>query len=94
MSKEQKFTFDVALQKLRVKERVGRKSWPAAQFLFLVPGSEFEVSRAPLLGIYPAGTKIVYSPHIDVSYARGRVAVWNPAMDDVLADDWYSVTTG
>ena len=57
-------------------------------FLFLVPGSVFEVNRAPLLGIYPAGTKINYHSHVDMKTADGYVVPWLCSQTDLLATDW------
>jgi hypothetical protein len=58
------------------------------QFVFLVNGSEFKVNRAPLLGIFPEGTEIIYRPHIDMKYQDGSVGVWLASMGDIMADDW------
>ncbi len=59
-------------------------------FLFLVPGSQFEVNRAPLLGIYPAGSVIDYQPHVDMRTANGRIVPWICSQSDLLATDWES----
>lgn len=81
--------FGIALQGLKEGKRVLRKGWNGKDmFLFLVPGSRFEVNRAPLLGIYPAGTVINYQPHIDMKTAQGTVVPWLASQSDVLADDW------
>jgi len=60
-------------------------------FLFLVPGSTFEVHRPPLLGIYPAGTQINYQPHIDIKTADGRIVPWVAAQSDLLGEDWVQL---
>ena len=57
-------------------------------FVFLVPGSVFKVSRAPLLGIYPEGTEIKYHAHVDMKTADGQVVPWLCSQTDLLADDW------
>ena len=81
--------FGMAVQGLKDGKRVLRKGWNGKDmFLFLVPGSRFEVNRAPLLGIYPAGTVINYQPHIDMKTAQGTVVPWLASQSDVLADDW------
>ena len=47
-----------AVWMMREGERVRRSGWNGkGMFLFLVPGSHFKVNRAPLLGIYPEGTR-------------------------------------
>lgn len=60
-------------------------------FIFLVPGSIFNVNRPPLLGIYPEGTEIQYHAHIDMKTANGTIAPWLASQTDMLADDWTIV---
>lgn len=82
-------TFGEALAALKEGKRVKREGWNGkGMFLFLVPGSTFQVSRAPLLGIYPAGTTINYHAHIDMKTAQDTVVPWLASQTDVLAEDW------
>jgi hypothetical protein len=81
-----------ALHILRNGGKVTRKGWKGEEmFLFLVPGSTFEVSRPPLLGIHPAGTQVAYRPHIDIQLADGTIAPWAATQSDLLAWDWEKV---
>ena len=81
--------FGDALNALKLGMKVARKGWNGkGMFLFLVPGSQFAVNRAPLLGIYPEGTVIDYCPHIDMRTADGKIVPWLASQTDVLADDW------
>ena len=85
-------TFGDAVHLLKLGHKVTRAGWNGkGMFLFLVPGSQFKVSRPPLLGIYPEGTEINYRPHIDMKTADGSVSTWNPTCNDVLAEDWMVV---
>jgi hypothetical protein len=86
------FSFSTALQALKTGKRVGRREWKNARFVFLVQGSEFEVSRAPLNEFFAEGTKVTYRPHIDMCGADGSIGTWSPSMVDIMADDWYEVT--
>ena len=53
--------FGEALEALKLGKKVTRAGWNGkGMFLFLVPGSTFQVNRPPLLGIYPEGTEINY----------------------------------
>lgn len=82
-------TFDNALPLLRAGELLARDGWNGnGMFIYLVPGSTFEVNRPPLLGIYPAGTTIEYRPHIDMRTADGSCVPWLASQTDLLADDW------
>lgn len=84
--------FGWAIVALKAGSRVARLGWNGkSMFLFLVPGSVFKVNRAPLLGIYPEGTKITYQPHIDMKTAQGTVVPWLASQSDVLAEDWAIV---
>jgi hypothetical protein len=81
--------FGRALELLREGKRVSRSGWNGkGMFVFLVPGSTFQVNRPPLLGIYPEGTRINYCPHIDMRTADDRVVPWLASQTDVLAEDW------
>lgn len=81
--------FGWALGMLKSGQRVYRSGWNGKDmFIFLVPGSTFEVNRAPLLGIYPEGTQIQYHAHIDMKTAQGYVVPWLASQADLLAEDW------
>lgn len=81
--------FSAALELIKSGHRVERAGWNGkGMFVFLVPGSQFVVNRAPLLGIYPEGTVIDYCPHIDMKTAQGSVVPWLASQSDLLAEDW------
>ena len=83
------FDFVVALALLKNGARVSRTGWnDHHMFIYLVDGSEFEVNRPPLLGIYPEGTKIKYLPHIDMKTADGSCVPWIASQTDLLSSDW------
>lgn len=85
--------FGEALAELKNGERVTRPGWNGkAMFLYLVPGSTFEVNRPPLLDIYPEGTQIRYCPHIDMRTADGSCVPWLASQTDLLAEDWETVS--
>jgi len=83
--------FSTALKFVMSGSRMGRTEWKNARAIFLVPGSTFQVTRAPLLGIFPEGTEINYRPHIDMIGSDGSVGTWSPSMVDILATDWTTV---
>lgn len=81
--------FGQAVRLLKIGKRVHRTGWNGkGMFLFLVPGSQFNVNRPPLLGIYPEGTRIDYRAHIDMKTADGSVVPWVASQSDILAEDW------
>jgi len=81
--------FGQALEALKNGKKVARSGWNGkGMFLFLVPGSQFAVSRPPLLGIYPEGTIINYHAHVDMKTATGDVVPWLCSQTDMLAEDW------
>lgn len=85
-------SFGTALQVLREGHRVRRKGWTVDTFLYLVPGSTFEVDRPPLLGIFKKGTIVTYEEHIDCcSGPNLECSVWGPSLQDSLANDWVTV---
>lgn len=86
-------SFGAAIELLQQGRKVARKGWNGkGMFLFLVPGSTFNVNRPPLLGIYPEGTEIVYQPHIDMKTADDRVVPWVASQSDMLCNDWVIVS--
>jgi hypothetical protein len=81
--------FSNALLHLKQGGKVSRAGWNGkGMFLFLVPGSTFKVSRAPLLGVYPEGTQINYRSHIDMKTVDGEVVPWVASQSDILSEDW------
>lgn len=81
--------FSQALELIKAGKRVQREGWNGkGMFLFLVPGSTFEVNRPPLLGILPEGTMVEYHAHIDMKTAQGYVIPWLASQADLLCDDW------
>lgn len=81
--------FGIVLDGLRAGHRFARTGWNGKDmFIYLVPGSQFEVNRKPLLGIYPEGTQIDYRPHIDMRTADGSCVPWVASQTDLLAEDW------
>lgn len=85
-------TFGDALEALKAGGKVARDGWNGkGMFLFLVPGSTFQVNRAPLLGIYPEGTTIEYHSHIDMKTAQGYVVPWLASQADMLSNDWHLI---
>ena len=82
--------FGWALHQIKAGKSVGRDSWIDGQFVFLVSGSNFQVNRPPLLGIFTEGTKISYLPHLDWSDGNGDIGPWPKMDDDILAEDWFA----
>jgi hypothetical protein len=85
-------SFSAALYAVKEGLRAARRGWTGkGMFIFLVPGSTFYVSRAPLLGIYPEGTQIDYHAHIDMALADGQIVPWLASQTDLLAHDWMVI---
>ncbi len=81
--------FSQALVAIKQGACVRRKGWNGPdQFIFMVPGSTFQVNRPPLLGIFPEGTQIDYQPHIDIRNQQGQIVPWLASQGDLFATDW------
>ena len=86
-------SFSEALEIVKAGGRVARRGWNGKDmFIFLVPASNFQVNRPPLLGIYPEGTEVTYHAHIDMKTAQGYVVPWLASQADLLDADWIDVT--
>lgn len=84
--------FSQALDLIKAGSRLTRTGWNGKNmFVFMVNGSNFTVSRPPLLGIFVEGTPIDYRPHIDMKYADGTIGVWLASHGDMFAEDWQVV---
>ena len=85
--------FGVALVCLQVGFKVCRYGWNGkAMWLYLVPGSTFEVAEGrPLATHLPVGESVTYQSHIDMRAADGTHFAWNPNCPDVIAHDWQIV---
>lgn len=88
---EEQFNFSWALSEIKQNIKMRRTDWALDEFVFLVPGSNFKVNRAPLLGIYEDGTEINYQPHIDKCMVNGTIMAWNPSNEDLLSNNWVRV---
>lgn len=81
--------FGQVLEFVKKGKLISRAGWNGkGMFLYYVPGSQFEVNRAPLNAIFPEGTVIDYSPHIDMKTADGKCVPWLASQTDILAEDW------
>ena len=81
--------FSNVLEALKAGLVARRTGWNGkGMFIFLVPGSRFNVNREPLLSILGEGTPVSYHGHIDMKMADGSIMVWSPAQVDLLGDDW------
>lgn len=85
-------SFSAALVQIKAGARVARAGWNGKDmFIFLVPGSTFEVNRQPMLSVFGEGTKVEYHAHIDMKTAQGYVVPWLASQADLLAEDWVMV---
>lgn len=86
--------FSEALKLLKAGKLLARAGWNGrGMFIYLVPGSDFAVSRPPLDGIFPHGMQVSYLPHIDMRTADPypTCVPWLASQTDVLAEDWVEV---
>lgn len=89
------WSFSEALMHVKHGGYAARKGWNGKNmFIFLVPGSTFQVNRPPLLGIFPEGTEINYHGHIDLRAADGTIVPWLASQADMLAEDWLLYNPG
>lgn len=93
MTITEQLTFSEALIAINSNKKVARLGWNGKDmFIFLIPGSTFEVTEGrPLAAHVPAGTKVDYRPHIDMKTVDGSIVPWVASQTDVLANDWYIV---
>lgn len=84
--------FSYALEQIKHGGRMARAGWNGkGMFVFLVPGSVFNVNREPLLSILGEGTEVNYHGHIDMRTADGMIVPWVASQSDLLSEDWEVV---
>lgn len=84
------FDFGDAIFAMKKGRKVARRGWNGKDmFLFLVPGSTFNVNRPPLNKFYPDGAEVKYQPHIDMKTVDGSIVPWLASQTDMLAEDWF-----
>lgn len=84
--------FSQALLEAKQGAQITRTGWNGkGMFVFMVNGSNFKVSRPPLMGIFDEGTDIEYRPHLDMRYADGTIGVWLASHGDLFGEDWEIV---
>lgn len=81
-------TFEFALAKIKEGKLLASESLSVA-FIFLIPGSNFQVNRHPLDTILPRGMEVKYRPHIGCCFTDGTFGEWSPTNEALLADDWH-----
>jgi len=92
LDKVSTLSFFEALLAVRGGLRAARAGWNGkGMFIFLVPGSTFQVNREPLLSILGEGTEVQYHGHIDMKTAQGYIVPWLASQADLLSDDWSIV---
>jgi hypothetical protein len=87
------FNFSIALSHLKQGFKVARTGWNGkGMWLYLVPGSTFQVSEGrPLAAHLSVGETVTYLPHIDMKTATGEHVPWFASQTDLLAEDWQIV---
>lgn len=89
--------FGTVIELLKRGKKLTRSGWNGRRrdgspmYVFMVNGSRFKVSRAPLNTMFEEGTEISYKPHLDMCHADDSIGVWVPVLNDVLAEDWQIV---
>jgi hypothetical protein len=85
--------FGEAIERLKAGKKVCRTGWNGkSMWLYLVPGSTFQVSEGrPLAAHLPLGTTVNYQSHIDMKTAQDTHVPWLASQGDMLAEDWQIV---
>lgn len=86
-------SFSGALDALKQNHKVARIGWNGkGMWLYLVPGSTFQVSAGrPLAAHLPVGETVNYHAHVDMKTATGDHVPWLCSQTDMLAEDWMVV---
>jgi hypothetical protein len=88
-------TFSAALEAVKQGKKIARAGWNGiGMYVVYKPGYPEGVPCNPATakahGI-PEGTKIVYSPYLEMKTADNKLVPWLISQTDALADDWLVV---
>ena len=82
-------TFGMALEALKLGERVARAGWNGAgQFVYLVPAASYPAQTGAAKAHFGADALVPYRAYLALKTAQGDVSTWAPSCSDVLAEDW------
>lgn len=86
-------SFSEALIALKDGKKVARAGWNGKDtWLYLVPGSTFQVSEGrPLAAHLPVGETVDYHAHVDMKTAQGTHVPWLCSQTDLLSEDWIVI---
>ena len=87
------FGFDAVLKWLQGGRKVTRRGWNGqGMYIYLVQEREMVVGETDettmLIGVKPEGLPITMAARIDMQYADGKIGIWSPSHEDLLANDW------
>jgi len=81
--------FGQALEALKDGEPITREGWNGAgQFAYLVPPASYPAQTGVAKEHFGEGAKVPYRAYMALKTAQGDVAVWQPSVSDILAEDW------
>ena len=85
-------TFGMALEALKLGERVARAGWNGAgQFVYLVPAASYPAQTGAAKAYFGADALVPYRAYLALKTAQGDIATWAPSCSDALAEDWQIV---
>ena len=85
-------TFGMALEALKLGERVARAGWNGAgQFVYLVPAASYPAQTGAAKAHFGADALVPYRAYLALKTAQGDIATWAPSCSDALAEDWQIV---
>ena len=81
-------TFGFAIEAARAGHRVARRSWGSvSSFVYYVPGGEYKTQTDVAKKVF--GDTTFYDEYLAILLPNGKVTMFIPGMDSILAEDWY-----
>lgn len=88
----QALTFGDALIMLKAGKSVTRKGWQAAGvFIYLVPAASYLAQTDAAKAHFGDGAMVPYKAYLAIKQADETVCAFNPGVDSLLAEDWYTL---
>lgn len=85
-------TFGMALEALKLGERVARVGWNGkGMFVYLVPSASYPAQTNAAKAHFGTDALVPYNAYMAIKNVNETVSTWVPSVNDCLAEDWEIV---
>lgn len=82
------YGFDVAIRAIKDGKAATRKAWGGDVFIYHVPAASYKAQTGIAKKVFGEDALVPYMAYIAIKRSDGKVCVFNPGVDSILAEDW------